>query len=396
MSSLATTPFSAARQRLRISIVTETYPPEVNGVAITLEQMVNGLLDRGHHIQLIRPRQNRTDLPRRKGNLEEIPQPGMAIPFYPELRMGLPVGYRLARRWRHAAPDVVHIATEGLLGYSALCASRRLRLPVSSSFHTNFHSYSRHYGVGVLATPIAAYLRRFHNRTAFTLVPTQELAEHLQSAGFTTLRVLQRGVDTRVFSPARRSPLLRERWGASPEDPVLLYVGRLAAEKNLELAIAAFETAQQRCPAARFVLVGDGPVAATLQARYPHFIFAGLRRGEDLAEHYASADIFVFPSLTETFGNVILEAMASGLAVVAFDYAAARQHIEHNRSGLPVPYQDNQAFVAAVQSLIEQPNQRRELGKEASRAAQRWDWQRVHDQLEAIFLELAHSGSDHG
>jgi glycosyltransferase involved in cell wall biosynthesis len=248
----------------------------------------------------------------------------------------------------------------------------------------------------VLATPIAAYLRRFHNRTACTLVATQQLAEHLQSTGFTRLRVLHRGVDTRMFSPARRSSLLRECWGAGPEDPVLLYVGRLAAEKNLELAIAAFEIAQQHCPAARFVLVGDGPVAATLQARYPHFIFAGLRRGEDLAKHYASADIFMFPSLTETFGNVILEAMASGLAVVAFDYAAARQHIEHNRNGLRVPYQDNQAFVAEVQSLIEQPNQSRALGKEASRAAQRWDWQHVHDHLEAIFLELAHSGSGYG
>jgi glycosyltransferase involved in cell wall biosynthesis len=387
MSTLAVSS-SGATRRLRVCIVTETYPPEVNGVATTVGHLVSGLLSRGHSVQLIRPRQGRDDLPVRGGALEVFPQPGIAIPFYRQLKLGLPAGHALECLWRRTLPDLVHIVTEGLLGRSALTVSERLQLPVSSSFHTNFQSYSRYYKLGLLAIPIMAYLRRFHNRTAFTLVPTEDLAEQLQALGFQNLRILPRGVDTRLFSSARRCPALRQSWGAGADDPVLLYVGRLAAEKNLELAVAAFQTVIRRRPGARFVLVGDGPMARGLKARYPGLIFCGTRRGEELATHYASADVFVFPSLTETFGNVVLEAMASGLAVVAFDYAAARRHLEHERSGLRVSYGDAAAFVAAVERLSSAPLKVQELRTRASHAARRWDWSLVHRHLEAIFLEL--------
>ncbi len=232
MNTLAATCSTlAAARRLRVCIVTETYPPEVNGVAMTIGHLVTGLLGRGHSVQLIRPRQGRHDLPRRDGALEVVPQPGIAIPFYRELRLGLPVGHALARLWRQTIPDLVHVVTEGPLGRSALQAARRLKLPVSSSFHTNFHSYSRHYGVGVLALSIVAYLRRFHNRTACTLVPTEELAGQLRGLGFNNLRVLSRGVDTRLFSPSRRHQALRLRWGARPEDPVLPFTALVALSR---------------------------------------------------------------------------------------------------------------------------------------------------------------------
>ena len=178
-----------------------------------------------------------------------------------------------------------------------------------------------------------AYLRHFHNRGVQTLIPTEELAGQLQALGFLRTQVLARGVDTTLFTQQRRDPSLRQRWGAEPTDPVLLYVGRLAAEKNLELAIHAFARIRQEQPSARLVLVGDGPLASRLQARYPDVIFPGMRIGADLAAHYASADLFLFPSLTETFGNVTLEAMASGLAVVAFDYAAAHRDV-YKRQGI--------------------------------------------------------------
>ncbi|MEZ5580206.1 MAG: glycosyltransferase [Candidatus Competibacteraceae bacterium] len=215
---------NAGLRRLRVGIVTETYGPEVNGVAMTVGRLVEGLLARGHAVQLIRPRQHPRDDPHRDGALDVWPVAGAAIPFYRDLRIGFPAGRLLLERWRQAPPDVVHIVTEGPLGHSALAVARRLRLRVFSGFHTNFHAYSRHYGMGLLARSIVAYLRRFHNRTDCTLVPTEELATELRTLGFHRLRVLARGVDTRLFDPAHRDPALRRSWGASPSDPVALYV----------------------------------------------------------------------------------------------------------------------------------------------------------------------------
>ncbi len=380
-------PIAAESRRLRISVVTETYPPEVNGVAMTIGRLVDGLRARGHDVQLIRPRQHGGDRARREDRLDILPVSGFPIPFYRELRMGLPAIGLLTEQWRQKPPDVVHIVTEGPLGGSALDAARRLGLRVFSGFHTNFHSYSRHYGVGLLAHPIIAYLRRFHNRTDCTLVPTAELAAELRALGFANLRVLARGVDTRLFHPERRDPALRRSWGAGPADPVALYVGRLAAEKNLQVVLAAYEALRAIRPTARLVLVGDGPLAARLRVRHPEIVFPGARTGADLAAHYASADLFLFPSLTETFGNVTLEAMASGLAVVAFDYAAAHQHIIHGRSGLLAPRGDPAAFVAAARQLAEEPGLLQRLGPAARQAVSDFDWERIHGQLEQWLLE---------
>jgi glycosyltransferase involved in cell wall biosynthesis len=170
---------------------------------------------------------------------------------------------------------------------------------------------------------------------------------------------------------------------------VALYVGRLAAEKNLQQVLVSYRLLQAIRPTARLVLVGDGPMASRLRSRYPDVVFPGMRTGMDLAAHYASSDIFLFPSLTETFGNVTLEAMASGLAVVAFDYAAARRHIVHGRNGLLAPRDDATAFNAAVRQLADQPALASQLGQAARQAVVEFDWERIHEQLEHWFLESA-------
>ena len=307
---------------LRVALVTETFPPEVNGVAMTIGRMLDGLLARGHRIQLARPRQHRGDAPRNGPQLEELLLAGVPLPRYQGLRMGLPAGGALARAWERWGPDIVHVVTEGPLGWSALNLARRLGLPATTDFHTNFHSYSTHYGFGLLKSVIGAHLRRFHNRALCTFVPTWQLREELRLDGYRGLEVVARGVDTRLFDPVRRSAALRRQWGAGEDDPVAIYVGRIAPEKNLPLVLSAFAAMRQRAPRARLVLVGDGPARAQLQRQHPEHVFAGMRVHEDLACHYASGDVFLFPSVTETFGNVTVEAMASGLAVVAFDYAA--------------------------------------------------------------------------
>jgi glycosyltransferase involved in cell wall biosynthesis len=376
------------RRSLRIAVVTETYPPEVNGVAGTAARFVEGLRGRGHQIQLVRPRQANEIA----SNTEEFLVRGLAIPNYPSLKMGLPARRALERLWTLRRPDLVHVVTEGPLGWSALQAAEKLKLPAVSDFRTNFHAYSAHYGVGWLKTPIVAYLRKFHNRTLFTLVPTEGVRSELAGLGFRGLRVIARGVDTRLFDPARRDEQLRASWGAGPDDPVLIHVGRLAAEKNLACLAAAYEAARKRAPRTKLVLVGDGPERRSLQARFPDAVFAGTRKGEDLAAHFASGDLFLFPSLTETYGNVTLEAMASGLAVVAFGYAAAADVIRHGTSGLLAPYGDQDSFVRLAAGLAAAPARAAQLGAQARYEASSRGWARVVEQLEATLLIAADAG----
>jgi glycosyltransferase involved in cell wall biosynthesis len=182
---------------------------------------------------------------------------------------------------------------------------------------------------------------------------------------------------------------LRRSWGAQDDDAVALVVGRIAPEKNLPLVLSAFAAMRERSPRAKLVFVGDGPDRGSIQNRFPEHIFAGMRTGEDLARHYASGDVFLFGSLTETFGNVTLEAMASGLAVVAYDYAAARQHIRHLANGLLAPCDAVQAFERLAAMLAAEPQRVRSIGAAARATAEGVDWENVHDDLEHVLLGLA-------
>ncbi|HET9190689.1 MAG TPA: glycosyltransferase family 1 protein [Rudaea sp.] len=347
---------------MRVSLVSETYPPEINGVALTVRELAHGLAARGHSVQVVRPR--RPDQVSEPG-IVPLYLPSIALPRYPGLRMGLPAGAQLRRDWQATAPDVVYVATEGPLGWSALRAARRLGIPVCTGFHTRFDNYAAHYGVGWATPLVQAYLRRFHRRAATTLVPTRALAQELAELGIDNVSVMRRAVDTTLFAPARRDPQLRAAWAVDADTPVALYVGRIAQEKNLDLAVRAFRALQARVPEARFVWVGDGPVRAELAAANPDFIFAGMRTGEDLARHYASADLFLFPSLSETFGNVTLEAMASGLAVVAFDRGAAHEYLADGIGGMRVRVDDTRGFVSATYAIGVDPVLRGTMGRNA-------------------------------
>jgi glycosyltransferase involved in cell wall biosynthesis len=258
---------------------------------------------------------------------------------------------------------------------------------VTSDFHTNFDHYSGHYGMGWLRQPVAAYLRRFHNRTARTFVPTEAMAETLRSQGYLRVEVVARGVDTTLFSPARRSESLRASWGLGPDDLAVVSVGRVAPEKNLSLTLAAFDALRQQRRGARLVVVGDGPLRAQLEQRHPEHIYAGMRSGEDLAAHYASADLFLFPSLTETFGNVTLEAMASGLGVVAYACAAAAEVIVPGTHGLTPGADDDAGFISAAVELATDDGLRRRLAAGARNRVETLDWECIHDRFAAALLE---------
>lgn len=377
---------------LYMAIVTETYLPEVNGVAITMGRMIDGLRLRRHRIQLIRPRQHADDRPAALPDFEEVLTRGIPIPRYDALKLGLPARRLLLRLWSARRPDIVHIVTEGPLGWSALVAARQLDIPIVTDFHTNFHSYTRHYGIGWLRKPVGAYLCWLHNKALTTLVPTHGMRLELEQLGIENLRVVSRGVDTALYSPLRRSPELRRSWGARGADPVALYVGRIAPEKNLPLVVRAFEAMRAANPRVRLVWVGDGPERAALQSRHPDHVFAGMRAGPDLAQHYASADIFLFPSVTETYGNVAIEAMASALAVVAYDYAAARMHIQHGKTGLLAELEDERAFIGAAAGLANDPGRVRNLGANARETVRKLDWAWIVSEFERVLLEFAANG----
>ncbi|QNN46924.1 glycosyltransferase family 1 protein [Thermomonas brevis] len=329
---------------MRYGIVTETYPPEVNGVALTVQGLEQGLRERGHAVDVVRPRQRDDEATTPDALLVR----GAALPRYPGLKFGLPAARLLQRHWRRQRPDAIYVATEGPLGWSALRAARRLGIPAATGFHTRFDDYVRSYGAPWLQGTALRWMRHFHNGAQATLVPTRELQAFLEGQRFRNVVRLPRAVDTQLFHPDARDDALRARWGLDARGLAVIHVGRIAPEKNLPLAVRAFRELQRIRPEARFVWVGDGPARAALQRENPDFVFCGIRRGEDLARHFASGDLFLFPSRSETFGNVTLEALASGVPTVAFDYGAARETLRDGVHGGAISDGDDAGFIAAT------------------------------------------------
>lgn len=364
---------------MRICLVSDTWSPDINGVAHTLGRLSEELQRRGVALQLVRPRPANRSTPRAEGIEAELRAPGLALPGYREVRIGLPAGRAIQRLWRQQRPTAVYLATQGPLGWSALSVARRLGIPVVSGWHTNFDHYCRDYGLPWLAPLVLRRLRHFHNRTAATLVPTHAQAEELAGRGFANVRVMARGIEGDCFSPEHRDPALRAAWGSDAHRPVALYVGRLAPEKNLALLRDTFTAMLAARPDLGLVVVGDGPGRAALQRGLPQAHFTGFIDRASLQRHYASADLFVFPSCSETWGNVVLEAMASGLAVVAFRHAAGAELIEDDRNGISLPVGDEAGFRDAAVSLCQQPARYARLGRAARQRALAYRWPAIAD-----------------
>ncbi len=373
---------------LRISLVTETFQPEINGVSMTLGRLVEGLARRSHLMEVVRCKRPGETPPEPPPGITHLVLPSLPIPRYHGLRLGLPARGLLRERWSRERPDLVHVATEGPLGRSALLAATDLGLPLSSSYHTNFHDYSRHYGIGFLRSMVEGYLRRFHNRTRVTMVPSPDVLQQLSTAGYHNLTTLGRGVDTVLFNPAKRDQELRAAWGAGPTDPVLLHVGRVAPEKNIPLALQAFRTIQKTVPNARMVVVGDGPLRPGLASANPAVRFTGELTISDLTRYYASADIFLFPSMSETFGNVLLEACASGLATISFDYAAPHSYIRPGDNGLLATFADEADWRTQACALAADPAQIGRLRRAARITAEGLGWDAVIDRFEHLLRRV--------
>lgn len=373
--------------RMNFMIVTDTFPPDINGVARTLQTLARGLARRGHSISVL----TTTDASAAENHVQHVSVKrtwSLPLPGYDGIRMGLTSGKFFRDLIDKQKPNALYVAVETLMGLSAIRAAKACGVGVVSGFHTNFHSYSANYRLPFFKNLAARYLRWVHNRTRRTLTPSESTAQQLRMLGVNNVGVLGRGVDTELFHLGRRDDYLRTEWGVDANTPVALFVSRIAAEKNLPLAVKAFQRITEINPKARCIFVGDGPKAKWLRTEYPQFIHAGSRTGEDLARHYASADIFVFPSLTETFGNVLTEALASGLVTVSFDYAAAQQLVRSGENGFTAPLNDNAAFVSNVESALARWNDL-PLRTAAARTVDKLSWNTIIEQFERELMSVA-------
>lgn len=364
---------------MRIDIVTDTFAPDVNGVAMTLGRLCEGLRSRGHLVHIIRTGG--------EGRQGETRARSIRLPGYKEVRIGLPGPFKLRRRWLKRRPDAIYVATESPLGVSAIKAANLLGIPVAAGFHTNFHQYMEQYRLGGLQPATMSYLKRVHRRAAVTMAPTVDVVEMLGREGFDNVALLGRGVDTELFAPSKRCAGLRAEWGAREGSPVAIIVGRVAPEKNLSLAMECFRRMRAKVPDLQCVCVGDGPSREVIEAKNSHVYFVGVRTGEDLARHYASADILLFPSETETFGNVLLEGMASGLVTVSYDYAASGKHVLHGTNGLKAVKGDSTQYAElAVDALRRWKGEMRERARDSVLPL---GWDQVIDVFEGKLGEIS-------
>jgi glycosyltransferase involved in cell wall biosynthesis len=367
---------------MRIALFAETFLPKTDGVTNTLCQLLLHLARRGHEALMFAP-EGTPDI------YAKTPIVGLGsvpMPFYPELRL-VPPAVDVSHRLRAFAPDLVHLANPALLGWVGLRHAREMDVPVVASYHTDIPGYAEHYGMPVLNEPLWAYFRWIHNQANLNLCPSRYTLEQLRARGFQRLGIWGRGVDTERFQPRKRSRNMRLRLSSGHvDDPLLLYVGRLAAEKRVDWLLHALRQA----PGARLAIVGDGPMRAELEAKFTgrRTVFMGYLHGEELAQAYASADLFCFPAANETLGNVVLEAMASGLPVVAAASGGPMDHVRNGVNGWLFPADIPPALGSRVQQMLATPELLRTMSQRARAYALQQSWEAVLDGLLAHYRSV--------
>jgi len=367
---------------MRVALFSETFLPKVDGIAGTLCRLLEHLSRRGVESVLFAPAGG----PARWAGTEVVGLPGHAFPLYPELTLVPPyaeVGERLAR----FAPDLVHTLHPVSLGLAGLWHARRLGVPAIASYHTDVPGFAARWGLGLAASTLWAFQRWVHRRASLTLAPSRATQRELGEQGIGPVRLWGRGVDTERFNPRWRSAAVRE-WlsDGCPDAPLLLYVGRLSPEKRVEWLRPVLDA----LPHARLAVVGDGPSRAALEELLvaTPTVFTGWLAGDALAAAYASADVFVFPGANETFGNAVLEAMASGLPVVAPRAGGVLDFVADGANGMLFEAEDPGALLVAVRRLLADPGLARRLARRARLDARRRTWASCLDDLLAIYVDV--------
>lgn len=361
-------------ERLRVALVASSYNYIKDGVALTLNRLVSYLERHGVEVLVFAP-VGPTPALEHAGTL--IAVPSMAVPGRPEYRFAFGLPREAQDRLEQFRPHLIHLAlAPDAMGYSVLALARRLGIPLVASCHTRYETYLRHYWYAHwIESAVTAYMRYAYNRCREVYVPSESMADALSAHGVTVpLKPWPRGVDTLRFDPAKRSQSWRVRHGLQENDVVIAFVSRLVREKSLDTVVAALQRLESLGIAHRSLIVGDGPERAWLERRLPKGIFTGFLHGEALAEAYAAADIFFFPSQTETFGSVTLEAMASGLPCVCADATGSRSLVVEGETGYLVPPEDGETFAQRLATLVADPGLRRAMGAAARARSLSFTW----------------------
>jgi glycosyltransferase involved in cell wall biosynthesis len=375
--------------QLKVALFTGNYNHIRDGVSLTLNRWVSFLLDNGADVLVFGPTIEDPDLDH-VGELN--PVPSVKMPGRPEYRIttGLPADSR--DRLKQFGPNIVHIASPDILGYKALKWADATGIPIVTSYHTHFTSYLKYYNLGLLEKLGWAYLRWFYKHSEHIYVPTRSMADELINKNIgrspDVLKIWARGVDTEQFNPSKRDQKWRKENGFSDEDVVFTFVSRLVWEKNLKLFARVVQDLQQKYPKTKSMIVGDGPAREELEEELTETVFKGFLTGDDLARAYASSDVFFFPSDTETFGNVTLEAMASGLPCLVANAQGSKSLVDHDENGFLISKGNEERFIMRAEQLVDDEKLRRRLGERSVEKAQDYTWEKINSELLKNYKEV--------
>ncbi|MCK6625651.1 MAG: glycosyltransferase family 1 protein [Anaerolineae bacterium] len=370
---------------MRIAFFTETFLPKIDGIVNTLCYLLQHLAARGHASLLFAPEGG----PLKYAQTPVIGLGAIPFPLYPELKL-VPPHVDISRRLAAFQPDLIHVLNPFSLGVVGLNQARALQVPVVASYHTDIPGFAVRWGLGLFREPLWAYLRWLHNQADLNLCPSRTTQIELEAQGIQRTRIWSRGIDTSRFNPTHRSQAWRLRLsGGQPESPLLLYVGRLSPEKRVDWLRPVLTA----LPQVRLAIVGDGPARPELERLFAETptVFTGYLQGDELARAYAAADMFVFPAANETLGNVVLEAMASGLPVVAARAGGVLDHVVEGETGLLFEPESQEALIAAVSRLLADEKYARQLGSSGRARVQPQSWAAVLDGLLADYTALIES-----
>jgi len=374
---------------LKVALFTGNYNHIRDGVSLTLNRWVSYLLDNGADVLVFGPTAKEPDIDH-VGDLSEVPS--LKMPGRPEylITIGLPKENR--ERLEQFKPDIVHIASPDILGYKAMRWACKAEVPIVSSYHTHFTSYLKYYNLNVLEKLGWIYLRWFYKHSEHIYVPTVSMVKELIDKNIgrspDALKIWARGVDTGQFNPSKRDKIWRKNIGFNDDDVVFAFVSRLVWEKNLKIFANVISSLQKKYPNVKSLIVGDGPVRAELEQEMSDTVFTGFLIGDELARAYASSDVFFFPSDTETFGNVTLEAMASGLPCLVADAQGSRSLVGHDENGYLIPVSEKNRFSSCAETLTNNYALRQRLGKSSLEKAQNYTWEKINAGLLNHYKEV--------
>jgi len=368
---------------MRIALLSETFLPKIDGITVTVCRFLDFLAGKDCETLLLAP----SGGPNKYAATPVIGMPGFHLPQYPELKIVPPL-VNVYTPLKEFQPDLVHLVNPASLGLAGLVAARLLRVPVVASYHTDIPGYADRWGVGFLRGAAWSYLRWIHNQAALNLTPSAFTLKDLENHGFRKFKVWAHGVDTDQFSPVHRSAAMRQRLsGGEPEKPLLLFVGRLSIEKRIDW----LKDILLQMPGLRLAVIGDGPARRQLEEEFRGLpaVFTGYLRGLELSSAYASADILSFPSANETFGNAVLEAMASGLAVVVPNSGGVTDFVHPEKTGLVFDHHSPLSLRHNIERLVQNPQLRQQLGAAGRTWAVGHGWDSTFQNLYEDYRQLA-------